>query len=318
MSKPPASILSGNRLHRVGNGFPQRLLSSRFSPPQGRFQFGKRPLNWGEIRRIGWQEQKRAAFGFNGLARPRALMDTRIVHHDDLSFLQAGGKHLLDGAFKGDGVSRPFQHEGFSHPRKREGGNHRGILPVVARHCANGPLAFRGSGVQGSQRDRGPAFVNHDELLAIELAGLLSPGSPRLFVALGGHHRLFFRVQPSCLIARPIVLALTSCPCSVFHIWQCSSSVADGLASNWGSRSAHTASRFFAGLPGMAFGARSPSSFRCLRYRLMVERDTPSISLISSRDFSSSTARTTRSLRSVKYAFMNPAYYRVLYFGLSL
>jgi hypothetical protein len=50
----------------------------------------------------------------------------------------------------------------------------------------------------------------------------------------------------------------------------------------------------------------------------MVARDTPNSSMISSRDRPSSTARTTRFLKSVEYALINLADYWAQCFGLLL
>src|SRR5258708_2878222 len=116
---------------------------------------------------------------------------------------------------------------------------------------------------------------------------------------------VFFRVQPSLLIARLIVQRLTRSPWACSHMAQCCSSIASPYACNWGSTPASTCARFFGGRPGIALGRTCPSSRRCFRYRLIVALETPKNRTISARGRPRSTARKTRSRKSCEYAFMN-------------
>src|SRR5436305_5177635 len=99
--------------------------------------------------------------------------------------------------------------------------NQRGIFASIAWDAAIGSLAFRRAGVERRQTDVGATLVNHDECVRIELLEMCSPGCSCLFVAFCGTQRLFFRVQPTRLMARPIVVGLTRKPCSCSQTWQC-------------------------------------------------------------------------------------------------
>ncbi len=85
---------------------------------------------------------------------------------------------------------------------------------------------------------------------------------------------------------------------------RCSSSVRSGFASRWdGSHSLRTAP-LRGGRPGMGFGSTSPVSRRRLSQRLMVGTDTEKVLVTSSLGVPSSTAASTRNLRSLEYGFM--------------
>src|SRR2546429_9755180 len=62
----------------------------------------------------------------------------------------------------------------------------------------------------------------------------------------------------------------------------------------------------------MGFGARLPVSRRSLRYRLIVASDTPKSLTISLREKPSSTAFTTRSLKSWEYGFISHLIFSML------
>lgn len=127
---------------------------------------------------------------------------------------------------------------------------------------------------------------------------LLPPGVACCFIAFGRPQRLFFCVHPPRLIARLMVDGLTLIPSCCSQAWQYCSNVASGASeSNWSTFCCKGAN-FWEGLPGMGFEARVPVSRHCLRYRLMVETE-------MANTFA---APITRSLRSVEYAFILPAY----------
>ena len=76
MGKPATRIGSGDREQRGSDGVKQGLVSARSHPPEIGLQFGEGFLNRREVRGVGRQKQQLAAFGFNRLSHPRALMDT--------------------------------------------------------------------------------------------------------------------------------------------------------------------------------------------------------------------------------------------------
>src|SRR5207302_11281243 len=113
--------------------------------------------------------------------------------------------------------------------------------------------------------DVGATLVKHDDLASIQVLQLVSPGCSCLFVAFSGTHRLFFRVHPTRLMARPIVVVLTRKPCSCSQLRQCISKVASGYACNWATNPASKGAYFLEGRPGIGLTLTFPVSRRCLR-----------------------------------------------------
>ncbi len=92
-------------------------------------------------------------------------MGTQVVHHDNLSRVQTRCQELFDIEFKGSTISRPLQDHGRSHALKRERCDECRILATIARHPACGALAFRGSRIDGRERDIRAALIHKDQLL---------------------------------------------------------------------------------------------------------------------------------------------------------
>src|SRR5512142_79883 len=178
---------------------------------------------------------------------------------------QRGGQNLFDIQREGGGIGRSLQDHGRSHAIQGEGGDQCRVLAAVAWSTSAGSLPLWSTRIQGRQSKVGATFIDKDQLLGGMLAGLRSPGGSLLFVALAGTHRLFFRVQPNCSIARLIVQRLTTSPWVCSHNSQCCSSVASSWARSCASSPACKAARFLGVRPGIAWGFTCPSSRRCLR-----------------------------------------------------
>lgn len=61
----------------------------RPDPSQDGLQFGKGPLNGGEIGRVRGKKQELAASGFDGLFHLRPQVNREIIQNDDLSGTQS-------------------------------------------------------------------------------------------------------------------------------------------------------------------------------------------------------------------------------------
>src|SRR5207248_2782355 len=72
-------------------------------------------------------------------------------------------------------------------------------------------------GKKRSQTNVGATLIDDDELSGVQVLDLFSPSCSCLLVAFRGTQRLFFRVQPSRLIARLIVDVLTCTPWCSFQ-----------------------------------------------------------------------------------------------------
>ena len=166
MGKPPTRIGSGDREQSLSDSVNQGLVSARPHAPEIGLQLGERFLNRREIRGVGRQKQQLAAFGFNRLSHPSALMDTQVIHDDDLPTVQAGGEDLLDVELEGHGISCSLQDEGFAHALPRERGHQRRIGPVVARHLPDGSLSSGSVGIQGRHGNMGTRLIHEHQVLA--------------------------------------------------------------------------------------------------------------------------------------------------------
>src|SRR5947209_20550067 len=90
VGKPATSILGSDLLQGLAKSLVQVLTSTSPDPAQERFDFGESPLDGREIGRRGGQKPHLTAFRFNGLADLGAAMSAQVIHHHDLTGLQAG------------------------------------------------------------------------------------------------------------------------------------------------------------------------------------------------------------------------------------
>lgn len=109
--------------------------------------------------------------------------------------------------------------------------------------------------VATSQGDVGTGLVYEHQAMGIDAPDYPVPDPSFGLVALGGTHRPFFRVHPSFLIARPMVLGCTCTPVVTAKRAQCSSRKAAGYAVNCAQRTSCCSGRMVAGRPGMGLGS---------------------------------------------------------------
>src|SRR5260370_19668116 len=148
-------------------------------------------------------------------------MGAQVVHHHDLSRVQTGEQELFDVDFKGSSIGRSFQDHGSSHALERERGDQCRILAAIARPTAFSALSFRGSCIEGRERDIRTALIHKNELGCWQWAYFCSPGGSPLRVGLTGTHRFFLRVQPTRRMALLVVVLSTHTPCVPSPYWQC-------------------------------------------------------------------------------------------------
>ena len=166
------------------------------------------------------------------------------------------------------------------------------------------PLAARRTGIHRRHVDVAPTLVHNHEISCGALGNAVLIGTALLLVALGGTQRLFLRVQPKRLIARPTVHWLNVVPCVAFQRSVCSAIVASGSASNC----AHNAACCVGGMgrrrPDGRCAARSGCMRRKATKRLIVAKLTPKVAATSARPMPRSTAANIRWRRSTEYAFI--------------
>ncbi len=94
MLKPPLSILGSHGEQRLTDRFFQGLARPRPGAPKEGLDLGEALFNRGKIRSVGRKKQHLASFLLDEGADSRPLMDTQIIHHDDLAAVQTGGKDV--------------------------------------------------------------------------------------------------------------------------------------------------------------------------------------------------------------------------------
>src|SRR5258708_22339807 len=102
-------------------------------------------------------------------------MGAQVVHHHDLPRLQTWDKELFDVDFKGRGIGRSLQDHGGSCALERERGDQRRILAAIARHTALSALSFRGSCLEGGERDISTALIPKDQFGCLQWAYFCPP-----------------------------------------------------------------------------------------------------------------------------------------------
>lgn len=139
-------------------------------------------------------------------------MDAQIIHHHDLSSRQTGRQDLLHVDLKSEAIGRSIQDHARRHPLEGQSRDQRHVFSTIPGNAAIGPFPFGRSCIQRREGDIRTTFIHHDYLVGIQLLDGLSIGGTCRFIALAGSQRLFFRVQPSLVIARLMLQRLTCMP----------------------------------------------------------------------------------------------------------
>ncbi len=117
--------------------------------------------------------QWRASMAWRMLA---GLVGAQIVQHDHLPRPQRRRQLLGDVPGERLRIHGSLDQPGLVQPIGGERGHQRGVLAVVARDRAGGPLVMRRPAIQPGQGDVRAAFVDKDELLWVELGRGRTPG----------------------------------------------------------------------------------------------------------------------------------------------
>src|SRR5829696_2350993 len=115
-NKTYEKTMLAHRRKRCPSGIYQRLEAPGLSPPQQRLRLGEGLFYGVEVRRVGRQENQRAAAPLDELAYPPHLVDLEVVHHHDLPFLQLRAQEALDVEREGLPVGRSFYAHRSAHP----------------------------------------------------------------------------------------------------------------------------------------------------------------------------------------------------------
>jgi hypothetical protein len=217
MPKPALRIVCGQREQRLTQRFFERFPPACPDSAQLGLPFGKRFFNGREVGRIAWQQEQLASSGLNQLLHLLAFLSSQINHDHDLAFGQAGCQDLFHRQLESGGSGCSLDDHGLSHAGPAKSRKQGGIFAPIAWHPAIGTRSLWSTRIQGSQSEIGATLIENDELAGVQLLEVCSPGGSGLFVAFSATQRLFFRVQPTRLIARLMVDVLTATPCCSSH-----------------------------------------------------------------------------------------------------
>lgn len=152
-------------------------------------------LNRIEVRRI-LREKKELRLGLaDGCSHGLVFVTAEVIHHDNVSFLQGGHKHLFNiglEKFSVDGAVKHARRFQFFEPERTEKG-HR--FPVPVRDFGLEALALRTPPMCARHVRLDPRFINENEALRRYLLLVLAPPFPMPAdvrpILLGGQNAFF-------------------------------------------------------------------------------------------------------------------------------
>ena len=176
---------------------PEAFDGSLWVLPEQGLELCEGHLDGVHVWRVGRQEKKLRADGFDGGTHGRHLMGGKIVHDDDVSGLQCGGEGLADV-----GKERPAVHGAVENHRGGEAGqpqgaDERGGFPMPERHGGQQPLTTWRPAMEADHLRIQAGLVDEDQALGVNEAPRRLPDpapegnvGPILF---GGAQRFFYR-----------------------------------------------------------------------------------------------------------------------------
>ena len=105
-----------------------------------------------------------------------AFVAAEVVHHHDVAWAQFWDQGLFHPGLEDQAVDRAVDHEGGDHAAASHAGNQRGGLPMAMRHCHAKSLTARAAAVSARHVRAGPAFIDENQALGIEVELLFEPG----------------------------------------------------------------------------------------------------------------------------------------------
>ena len=165
MSKPTPNILRRNSKQRLFECLNQIRERASLEATQDRLNFRPRQFNRIEVRRVRRQIDQVCATGLDQSLNPLDLVGRKIVHEQDVTWLESWDDTLLDVAIKYAAVDGSRQDQGGRDACQADHGQGRGLRPRRLRRTVHHPLIGCRAPVQPSQAQIYAGFVEKFESL---------------------------------------------------------------------------------------------------------------------------------------------------------
>src|SRR5690606_23407670 len=139
---------------------------------------GEGHLDRVEVRTVRREEQHDGPRGLDGLPDAGGLVGRQVVKDDDVAWPEDRGQDLLDISEEGGPGHRSIDGHGRYYAVEGEAADEGRCLPMAVRHRGSATLAPERAAVHSRHLGRGPAFVDEDEALGVEVGLRLEPGAP--------------------------------------------------------------------------------------------------------------------------------------------
>jgi hypothetical protein len=243
------------------------------------------------------------------LVHPGDLMSGKVVHEQNIPGLESWDDALFDIAIKDCAIDRSRQHQGCGDLVAADDCQGRGLRSRRMGHTLDHALVRCGTPIQACQVDVDTGFIEKFEVFHIQRADFFPKPAALAFhlrcVSLAGMKRLFFRGNFSRTNSRHTMLVLDLIFVFFSTASHSSCKVASGCAFTAARRAPSAGANWRDGPPAYGKGAQLP----LFRYRATQRSMDGSLTLYrraASGILHSplSTLATTRSRRSVEYAFI--------------
>jgi hypothetical protein len=159
------------------------------------FEFGEDLLDGVEVGTIWRQVKQRCAAGFDGFSNTCDLVNTDVVHEQDVASFQGRREDLFDIGRERLAIHRASQHKGSGHAIVAQGGDESAGFPVAMQDFLDQPLAAWRAATETGDIARDAGFIDEDQSLRIKprlppSQGLSTGGDVRP-ILLGGAQTFF-------------------------------------------------------------------------------------------------------------------------------
>ena len=292
------------RLDQVGNG-------SGLEPAPEGLDLRPGPFNRVEVGRVGWQIDQVGATRADQLVQSGNLVSGEVVHEQNIPGPEGWDNTLLNIAIKHRTIHGSRQYQGGRDPRPTHYRQGRGLRSRWLRRSVHHALVRCGAPIQAGQAGIYAGFIQEFEAFHIQLRDFFLKQLALAFhtrrVPLAGMERLFFRGNFSRANSRHIMLGSDLIFVAFSTCSHNSCKVASGCALTAARITASTTASLRGTPPAWGSGALLPvvrfrANQRSIDGSLILYRRAAAGILHSPF----SILATTRSRRSVEYAFISP------------
>ena len=173
------TLSRGEILETGGDDCPQILdrTGGRFA--KDRLEFGEELLDRIEIRTVRREVEKNCFARLDNLAHARNLVNTDVVHDDDVAALESWSKDLFDVSQEGLAIHRPIQQQGRRNAIVAQRRNEGRRFPMAKRYLADKPFTARSATVATRHVCGCTGFIDEHQLSRIKPGLHLAPGLTR-------------------------------------------------------------------------------------------------------------------------------------------